>query len=89
MWFLLVRAALTGIFGSAFGKWFLSTRMGRWVQIKLDTFMEYLAVKHDIKIAKREEKWMSDFPHIAEIIDKLQNEVSELRTEIERLKKEK
>jgi hypothetical protein len=72
MWILLVRAALTGIFGSAFGKWFLSTRMGMWFQKKLDAFMEYLAVKYDIQIAKKETKWRSDYPLLAERIDKLE-----------------
>ena len=72
MFWILVRAALTGIFGSAFGKWFLSTRMGRWFQTKLDRFMEYLAVKYDINIAKKEAKWASQYPGLANRIEKLE-----------------
>ena len=72
MWILLVRAAITGVFGSAFGKWFLSTRMGRWFQTKLDNFMEYLAKKYDINIAKKEAKWASEYPGLANRIEQLE-----------------
>jgi len=97
VWILLIRAAITGIFGSAFGKWFLSTRMGMWFQKKLNAFMEYLAVKYDIQIAKKEAKWRSDYPLLAERIDKLEawthppvapGGATELVKEIETLKKE-
>ena len=72
MWVLLVRAAISGVFGSAFGKWFLSTRMGRWFQTKLDNFMEYLAKKYDINIAKKEAKWASEYPGLANRIEQLE-----------------
>ena len=105
MWILLVRAAITGTFGSAFGKWFLSTRMGMWFQKKLDAFMEYLAVKYDIQIAKKEAKWRTDYPLLSERIDKLEawthppvtpggatelkDEIAQLKKEIEALKKKR
>ena len=105
MWILLIRAALTGIFGSAFGKWFLSTRMGRWFQTKLDNFMEYLAKKYDINIAKKEIAWAQAYPNLANRIEKLENwshppiapggaeelmaEIVELKKEIESLKPKK
>ena len=73
MWILLVRAAITGVFGSAFGKWFLSTRMGRWFQNKLNAFMQYLAVKYDINIAKKEAKWAAQYPGLANRIEKLES----------------
>ena len=97
MWILLVRAAITGVFGSAFGKWFLSTRMGRWFQTKLDNFMEYLAVKYDINIAKKEAKWASQYPGLANRIEKLEawshppiapGGATELMEEIAKLKKQ-
>ena len=72
MWILLVRAAITGVFGSAFGKWFLSTRMGRWFQTKLDNFMEYLAKKYNINIAKKEALWASQYPGLANRIEQLE-----------------
>ena len=71
--------------------------MGMWFQKKLDAFMEYLAVKYDIQIAKKEAKWRSDYPLLAERIDKLEawshppvapGGATELVKEIETLKKE-
>lgn len=97
MWILLVRAAITGVFGSAFGKWFLSTRMGMWFQTKLDNFMEYLAVKYDINIAKKEAKWASEYPGLAARIEQLENwshppiekgGATELKTALDELRKE-
>ena len=97
MYWILIRAAVTGVFGSAFGKWFLSTRMGRWFQTKLDTFMEYLAKKYDINIAKKEAKWASQYPGLANRIEKLEawshppvapGGATELMEEIAKLQKE-
>lgn len=97
MWVLLVRAAISGVFGSAFGKWFLSTRMGRWFQTKLDNFMEYLAKKYDINIAKKEAKWASQYPGLANRIEQLEawshppiapGGATELMEEIAKLKKQ-
>jgi len=97
MWVLLVRAAISGVFGSAFGKWFLSTRMGRWFQTKLDNFMEYLAKKYDINIAKKEAKWASEYPGLANRIEQLEawshppiapGGATELMEEIAKLQKE-
>lgn len=34
--------------------------------------MEYLAVKYDIHIAKKEAKWKSDYPLLAEKIEQLE-----------------
>lgn len=103
-WFLL-KAAVSGVFGSAFGKWFLSTKMGIWFQKHLDRFMEYLANKYNINIAKKELKWREQYPLLAERIDKLEewshppvapggaNELVEmiqkLEKDIEKLKKGK
>ena len=97
MWILLIRSAVTGVFGSAFGKWFLSTRMGRWFQTKLDTFMEYLANKYNIKVAKKEIAWSQAYPNLANRIELLENWSHrpltrdgsiDLKTEIGMLKKE-
>jgi hypothetical protein len=105
VWILLVRAAITSVFGSAFGKWFLSTRMGRWFQTKLNNFMEYLAKKYDINIAKKEAKWAAQYPGLANRIEQLEawshppvapggttelmEEIAKLQKEIEALKPKK
>ena len=67
--------------------------------------MEYLAVKYDINIAKKEAKWASQYPGLANRIEKLEewshppvapggatelkDEIAELRKEIEALKKKR
>ena len=79
MWFLLLKAAFTGIFGSAFGKWFLTTRMGRWFQDKLNAYMQYLAVKYDIKEAKREAKWKSEYPGLVTRLDDMEKEIKTIK----------
>ncbi len=76
MWVILIRSAVTSIFGSAYGKWFLGTKAGVLFQTKLDYFMEYLSYKYDINITKKEEKWRSDYPLISERIDSLEKKNS-------------
>ena len=81
MWFLLVpilRACVTGVIGSSFGKWFATTKAGIWFQKKLDNFMEYLSYKYDIDIAKKEAKWVKHYPKLAIKIEELENRISEL-----------
>jgi DNA repair ATPase RecN len=85
VFWILIRAALTGVFGSAFGKWFLSTRMGRWFQTKLDRFMEYLANKYDIHLAKKEAKWRTEFPHLADRIDNMESSANKYKNKTDDL----
>ena len=62
----------TATFGTVFAKWFVSTRLGGWAKIKFDTFMEYLAQKYDIEIAKKQSKFEQDYPLMKERIEKLE-----------------
>jgi hypothetical protein len=81
VWFLVVpllRACVTGVIGSSFGKWFATTKAGIWFQKKLDNFMEYLSYKYDIDIAKKEAKWVKHYPKLAIKIEELENRISEL-----------
>lgn len=59
--------------------------------------MEYLAVKYDINIAKKEAKWASQYPGLANRIEKLEEwshppvapgGTTEIMEEITKLKKE-
>ena len=75
---LIIRACITGVIGSSFGKWFSTTRMGVWFQKKLDSFMEYLSYKYDIEIAKKEATWMKHYPKLAEKIKTLEERIVEL-----------
>lgn len=95
-WFLL-KSIVSGIIGSAFGQWFLGTRVGIWSQAKLDRFMNYLSEKYDLDLMKKDSKWRKQYPMLATRIDKLEEwahppvapgGATELKDEIEELRKE-
>ena len=69
---LTLKSILGSIIGSSFYAWFKNTKVGVWVQVKVDAFMSYLADKYDIKIAEREEKWLQQYPLLAERIKRLE-----------------
>ena len=73
---LTLKSILGSIIGSSFYAWFKNTKMGVWVQVRVDNAMSYLAEKYEIKIAEREEKWLQQYPRLAERIVNLENEVS-------------
>ena len=75
-WFvvLTLKSILGSIIGSSFYAWFKNTKMGVWVQVRVDNAMSYLAEKYDIKIAEREEKWLQQYPRLAERIVNLENQ---------------
>jgi hypothetical protein len=53
--------------------------MGVWFQIKMDNTMEWVAKRYDLEIASREEKWLSQYPHLADRIVALEKEVTKLK----------
>lgn len=73
IWYRLLISMGTATFGTVFAKWFVSTRLGGWVKIKFDKFMEYLAQKYDIEVAKKQSKFEQDYPLMKERIEKLEN----------------
>lgn len=92
---LTLKSILGSIIGSSFYAWFKNTKMGVWFQVKMDNFMSYLAEKYDIKIAEREEKWLKQYPLLAQRIVRLEEwthppvapgGATELLAEIEKLK---
>lgn len=94
MYWLIVRSIFSSVIGSTFYQWFAKTKVGVWFQAKVDSFLEYIADKYDIEIAKREEKWLSQFPRLAERIIALEKNshppvspggATELKAEIELL----
>lgn len=54
------------IIGSSFYQWWQGTTMGIWFQKHVDTFMQYLAVKFDIEVAKKDAKFRKQYPLIAD-----------------------
>ncbi len=71
---LAIRSILSSVIGSSFYQWFKNTQFGVWFQDKIDDFMEYVADKYDIDLAKREEKWLSQYPKLAERILRLEKD---------------
>lgn len=81
MWFIitpLVKACISGIVATAFGKWFSSTKAGIWLQKKLDTFMEYLSNKYRIEILKKEERWKKEHPSLCNDLESLKKRLDKL-----------
>jgi len=76
-WFIL-KSALSGVIGSSFYQWWQSTRMGIWFQKHLDAFMEYVAVKYDIEIARKDAKFVKQFPLVAERLRILEEKIQKL-----------
>ena len=82
----------TATVGTAFAKWFITTKAGRWFQIKFDTYMAYLAEKYDIEVAKKQSKFEQDYPLMKERIEKLEawshpDRQKEFRKELIKLRK--
>ena len=70
---LALKSILSSIIGSSFYKWFEGTTVGIWFQKKVDTFMQYLAVKYDLELAKKDAKFRKQYPIVAERIDILES----------------
>lgn len=82
MYWFIVKSIVSSVLGSSFYQWFQKTKVGVWFQDKIDDFMEYLADKYDIEIAKREEKWLSQYPKLAERIIALESQIEELKCQM-------
>ena len=54
MYWFVAKSIMSAIIGSSFYQWWQGTKMGIWFQKHVDAFMQYLAVKFDIAIAKKD-----------------------------------
>ena len=79
LFILSLKAILSSIIGSSFYQWFKNTKMGVWFQVRLDNLMEWVAKRYDIEIASREDKWLSQYPRLADRIVNLEKEVAKLK----------
>ena len=78
LFILSLKAILSSIIGSSFYQWFKNTKMGVWFQVKMDNAMEWVAKRYDLEIATREEKWLAQYPHLADRIVSLEKEVAKI-----------
>ena len=53
--------------------------MGVWFQVKMDNAMEWVAKRYDLEIATREDKWLKQYPRLADRIVSLEKEVAKLK----------
>ena len=77
MWWFLLKSVAGSIFGSSFYRWFQNTHVGVWFQSSVDRFMQYLANKYDIELAKKQSKFEADYPLIMKRIEELEKKVNE------------
>ena len=78
MYGFLLRTIMSSILGSSFYQWWQGTKMGIWFQKHLDQFMQFLAVKFDIEIAKKDAKFRKQYPLIADRLDALELKVKSM-----------
>ena len=72
----LIQACIFATFGKIYATWFMKTKAGKWLMNKVENFMQYLADKYEIEIAKKEVKWKRDYPELAKRLEKIENNIS-------------
>ena len=61
MYYFILKSILGSIVGSSFYTWWQDTRMGVWLQKKLNDTLDAL----DWEVLKKEEKWRKAYPNLA------------------------
>jgi len=72
MYGFILKSIMSAVLGSSFYAWWQGTKMGIWFQKHVDSFMQFLAVKFDIEIAKKDKKFRKQYPLIADRLDVLE-----------------
>ena len=78
MWWFLLKTIMSSVVGSSFYQWWQGTKMGIWFQKHVDAFMQHIATKYDIEVAKKDKKFRAQFPLIANRLELLEKKVSTL-----------
>ena len=73
MYWFLIKSMVATILGSQFYEWYAGTKIGIYFQNRIDQFLEYIAQKYDIEIAKKQSKFEKDYPLMMERIEALEN----------------
>ena len=79
LFILTLKSILSSIIGSSFYAWFKNTKVGVWVQRHLDNLMAWVAKRYDLEILSREDKWLQQYPRLADRINQLEKEVEKLK----------
>ena len=73
MYWFLIKSIVSAVLGSQFYKWYASTMIGIYFQNRIDQFLEYIAQKYNIEIAKKQSKFEKDYPLMMKRIEVLEN----------------
>tara|TARA_B100002019_G_C21228246_1_gene578569 strand:+ start:99 stop:356 length:258 start_codon:yes stop_codon:yes gene_type:complete len=79
LFILSLKAILSSIIGSSFYSWFKNTKLGLWFQRHMDNLMSWVAKRYDLEILTREDKWLQQYPRLAQRIIDLEKEVAKLK----------
>jgi hypothetical protein len=80
LFILSLKAILSSIIGSSFYAWFKNTKIGVWFQKHVDNLMAWVAHRYNLEILSREDKWLSQYPRLAQRIADLEKEVKKLKS---------
>ena len=72
LFILTLKSILSSVIGSSFYKWFQATNLGILFQFKLYSLMDYLSLKYEIQLPKKQSNFESDYPLIMKRIQKLE-----------------
>tara|TARA_B110000977_G_scaffold183889_1_gene246982 strand:+ start:985 stop:1272 length:288 start_codon:yes stop_codon:yes gene_type:complete len=86
---LTLKSILGSIIGSSFYAWFKNTKVGVWVQKRVDRLMAWVAHRYHIEILAKEDKWLQQYPLLAKRIVDLENGQKILQNESQNTKRSK
>jgi len=69
---LTLKSILSSVIGSSFYTWFQDTKFGIWFQKKVEQFLEHVAQKYDLELAKTDSKFKKQFPLQAARLEELE-----------------
>lgn len=79
LFILSLKAILSSIIGSSFYAWFKNTKVGVWFQKRIDNLMSWVSKRYDLEIISREDKWLQQYPRLADRIKDLEKQVKDLK----------
>jgi|TARA_R110001606_G_scaffold360830_1_gene513850 hypothetical protein len=86
---LTLKSILGSIIGSSFYAWFKNTKVGVWVQKRVDRLMAWVAHRYHIEILAKEDKWLQQYPLLAKRIVDLESSLKILQNDSQNTKRSK
>jgi|TARA_R110000823_G_C15926769_1_gene499129 hypothetical protein len=86
---LTLKSILGSIIGSSFYAWFKNTKVGVWVQKRVDRLMAWVAHRYHIEILAKEDKWLQQYPLLAKRIVDLESGLKILQNDSQNTKRSK